>query len=147
MIEHGSSAAGLAAQVSVAVALSTLVSGVLARCPPLVFMAVVVVAIGLFLPAAVVAVLLGRILGTAALAVLVLPVLAWGWRRQPAGLWRTARGLGGSRLLVTRALIVPSLAPFLVAALLLGAALMAVRWRLDSHRPPIILPDPVTATG
>ena len=147
MIEHGSSLPGLVAELLLAIAGATLVAAVLARWPAVAFMGVVSVALVAFLPAALAAILLGPADATAALLLACLPILSWGWRRLPARMWKTARELGGSRLLVARALILPSLAPFLAAALLLGVALMAIRWQLDSHPKPFYLPDPVGATG
>ncbi len=134
-------------ELSAAIVGSTLLSGAIARWPWPMFMAVVMLATGLFLPALVVALLFGPVDRTIALIVATLPILGWGWRRMPARQWSTARALGGSRLLVARALILPSLAPFLLAALVLGGAIVGLRARLDRHPARIFLPDPVPATG
>ena len=146
-IQHDATVARLAIELSLAIAGATLVSGLIARWRWPWFLGAVIGAVGLFVPALVAALLLGRTAGTTALIVALLPILAWGWRRMPAGQWRTARRLGGSRLLIARVLIVPSLAPFLLAAILLGGAVLGLRWRLETHPAPITLPDPVTATG
>ncbi len=149
MTTHAPITAELGAELAIAIALSSVVAGVVSRWPQPAFLAVVVVAAGLFLPSLGFAVLSGPIMGTASISVAVLPLLAWGWRRMPRGTWRTARALGGSGLTVFRVLVLPALAPFLLCALLIGGSLMAMRWRLDrpSHPAVIYVPDPVTGTG
>ncbi len=147
MIEHGSSIAALGLELLLALATATLLSWVVAGWAWPLFLAVVMVAVALVLPASAACLILGRVAGTAALGLVLLPVMAWGWRRLPARQWRTARALGGSPLLIARVLVMPSLAPFLLVAILLGVAILSVRWRLDSHPAPLMLPDPTTATG
>ncbi len=133
----------LAASLAGALLAGALVS----RAPGPVFLAIVLVSAVLFLPALLAAILLSGATACAALGLAMLPVLSLGWRRLPRGLWRTARGLGAGRLLTVRALIVPPLLPFLLAALLIGGAVTGLRWRLGTHAAPMFLPDPVVETG
>ena len=134
-------------ELCIATGLSTAVSAAIAQLPWPAFLIAVMLVSTLVLPALLGALLLDPGQGGLALAVAMLPILAWGWRRVPAGQWRTARSLGGSRLRIVRTLVAPTLAPFLLAAVILGMGVVGVRWRLDRHPAPIFLPDPVTATG
>ena len=100
-----------------------------------------------FLPGLAAAALLGGLVGTAGLVVAIMPLLLWAWFRLPGGQWQTARALNGSFLRVTGVLVLPALLPFLCAALLLGVAVLGLHWRFETHPAPLVLPDPVTATG
>jgi hypothetical protein len=146
-IVHGVTAGALGFELAIALLAATGLSGLLAGLSRAAALAVAALCLVFFLPALAAAALLGAVSGTAGLIVAMMPLLAWAWLRLPAGQWRTARALNGSVVRVVRVLVAPVLAPFLCAALLLGVAVLGLRWRLESHPAPLVLPDPVTATG
>ena len=146
-VVHGVTVVALGLQLAIAVLVAVVLSGLVAGLSRAAALGAAALCLVLFLPALAVAALLGPAAGTAGLVVAMMPLLVWAWLRLPAGQWRTARALNGSVVRVTRVLVAPALAPFLCAALLLGVAVLGLRWRLESHPAPIVLPDPVTATG
>ena len=144
---HGVTAGALAFELALALLAAIVLSGLLVVLSRAVAIGFAALCLVLFLPALAAAALLGGLDGTAGLVVAVMPLLLWAWLRLPAGQWRTARALNGSVLRVAGVLVVPALAPFLGAALLLGAAVLGLHWRFATHPAPFVLPDPVTATG
>ncbi len=108
---------------------ATLAGGLAASVPSnAVFAAVMFGAATLVLPAAA-AVLLASspAASSIGLALVLFPVMSYGWRRLPPGLWGAARALGGSPLLVVRALLLPVLAMPIALAACLGTALLVAR--------------------
>jgi ABC-type anion transport system duplicated permease subunit len=139
-------AAGLIAP-AVAVVAAAVLSGLAALLPFGGFVALVLACVGLWLPTLAMAVLFGPVFEAGSLTILLFPVLAWGWRRLPRGQWRTARSLGAPPARIVRRLVVPSMLPFFIAAVLLAGFVFGVRAHLHVRPRSLFLPDPVTATG
>lgn len=138
----------LALELILGIAASVVLGGLVSFGPVALFRAAIGAALVLAIPCLAAVLLAGPRYGTPALALLLLPLIATGLRRVRPSRLRTARRLGGGYGLILRLLILPVLAPFLIAALLTGSAVLGAKARLE-RRPAgtIELQDPPTGFG